>query len=161
MNMDNLNKWLTLTANCGVLAGLVFLAVEIHDNNVTARVDSTLNAASQIANLNFRFANDTVLTGLYLKGMNDFLTLTPTEKEQFDRLMRGYLATLSGVANAANFGLVGGSGGVENGNRNANVERLIESQGFRDWWAQVDKRGIPGLIRNITDEYVNARNQEN
>ena len=29
MNLDNLNKWLALAANIGVIAGIVFLAVEI------------------------------------------------------------------------------------------------------------------------------------
>ena len=158
MNTDSLNKWLTLAANIGVLAGIVFLAVEIHDNNVTARVDSTLDAALQIANLNFRFAGDTVLSDLYLKGMDDFPSLTPTEKEQFDRLMRGYLATLSGLTNAANFGLVGGN---PNGNRQAELDRLIEHKGFRDWWAQVDRRGIPGLIANIADQSMNAWKLDN
>ena len=32
MNLDNLNKWLTLFANLGVLAGILFLAIEIQQN---------------------------------------------------------------------------------------------------------------------------------
>jgi len=33
MNTDKLNKWLSLGANFGVLAGIVFLAVELQQNN--------------------------------------------------------------------------------------------------------------------------------
>ena len=33
MNLDNLNRWITLVANIGVLAGIMFLAVEINQNN--------------------------------------------------------------------------------------------------------------------------------
>ena len=32
MNLDNLNKWLTLLANFGVVAGLIFLAIEVRQN---------------------------------------------------------------------------------------------------------------------------------
>ena len=33
MDKDNLNKWLTLTANLAVVAGIVFLAFELKQNN--------------------------------------------------------------------------------------------------------------------------------
>ena len=33
MVADQLNKWLTLTANFAVVAGIIFLAVEIRQNN--------------------------------------------------------------------------------------------------------------------------------
>jgi len=33
MNLDSLNKWLMLAANIGVIAGIIFLAVEVQQNN--------------------------------------------------------------------------------------------------------------------------------
>jgi hypothetical protein len=33
MNVDKINNWLTLLANFGVIAGVIFLAFEIHQNN--------------------------------------------------------------------------------------------------------------------------------
>ena len=33
MNMDSVNKWLTLAANFGVIAGILFLAIELNQNN--------------------------------------------------------------------------------------------------------------------------------
>ena len=35
MNLDNLNKWLTLVANLGVVVGIFFLAIEIRQNQQT------------------------------------------------------------------------------------------------------------------------------
>jgi len=32
MQLDDLNKWLTLAANVGVLAGIIFLAIELQQN---------------------------------------------------------------------------------------------------------------------------------
>jgi len=40
MNLDNLNRWLTLLANLGVLAGIVFLAFEIQQNNTIAKAQT-------------------------------------------------------------------------------------------------------------------------
>ena len=44
MEMNRLNHWLTLGANLGVVAGLVFLAVELNQNT-----KATIAAASEVA----------------------------------------------------------------------------------------------------------------
>ena len=44
MDTDKLNKWLSLSANVGVLVGIVFLAVEIRQNS-KAQIRSTTRAA--------------------------------------------------------------------------------------------------------------------
>ena len=44
MNADSMNRWLTLGANLGVVAGLVFLAVELNQNT-----KATIAAASEVA----------------------------------------------------------------------------------------------------------------
>ena len=38
MQMENLNRWLTLGANIGVLVGIAFLVVEINQNTVSTRI---------------------------------------------------------------------------------------------------------------------------
>ena len=42
MDLDKLNKWLTLVANLGVVAGIVFLAIEIRQNQVSIDRNSEL-----------------------------------------------------------------------------------------------------------------------
>jgi len=34
MSMDRYNQWLTLLANVGVIAGIIFLAIELRHNNM-------------------------------------------------------------------------------------------------------------------------------
>jgi hypothetical protein len=46
MTADQLNKWLTLTANFAVVAGIIFLAVEIRQNNVLLLSESRQAAMS-------------------------------------------------------------------------------------------------------------------
>ena len=48
MNLDMLNKWLTLVANIAILGGLVFLALEVHQNTNAVRsaaVQEAINVA--------------------------------------------------------------------------------------------------------------------
>ncbi len=40
MNLDSLNKWLSLLANLGVLAGIIFLAVEIQQNTAVSQFEA-------------------------------------------------------------------------------------------------------------------------
>lgn len=37
MNMDSVNKWLMLAANLGVIAGIIFLAIEVNQNTQVAQ----------------------------------------------------------------------------------------------------------------------------
>jgi hypothetical protein len=79
MNTDSLNKWLTLTANIGVLAGILFLGFELRQNNelLTAQgraVRAELRQASfvlMVENRDLRLA--------LVKSQNDE-TLTPDEQ---------------------------------------------------------------------------------
>jgi len=42
MDPDKLNKWLALIANFGVVAGIIFLAVEMRQNQITLEQNQTL-----------------------------------------------------------------------------------------------------------------------
>ncbi len=43
MNTESLNRWLTLAANLGVIAGIVFLAIELRQNNELLAADARFN----------------------------------------------------------------------------------------------------------------------
>ena len=43
MKLENLNKWLTLIANFGVIAGIVFLGLEVQQNMVLIRAEMMSN----------------------------------------------------------------------------------------------------------------------
>ena len=43
MNSESLNRWLTLGANLGVIAGIIFLAIELRQNNELLAADARFN----------------------------------------------------------------------------------------------------------------------
>jgi hypothetical protein len=48
MNMDSLNKWLTLVANIGVLLGIIVVAVQLQQTQTAMRAESS-NMRTQLA----------------------------------------------------------------------------------------------------------------
>ena len=50
MNSDNLNKWLTLIANLAVVAGIIFLIVEINQNTAAIEQNATWMRLESIDN---------------------------------------------------------------------------------------------------------------
>ena len=63
MNTDNLNKWLTLAANLGVIAGILFLAIEIQQNNEALGLQARLDREDVIrAGLQKRMVNPDLLS---------------------------------------------------------------------------------------------------
>jgi len=46
MDTDRLNRWLTLVANLGVIAGIVFLAIEIRQNTATQELQMRMDRIS-------------------------------------------------------------------------------------------------------------------
>ena len=83
MNSDKLNTWLAVLANIGVLAGVVFLAMEIRQNTSTVQIGNfqgSLALSMQLESwmLDSEFAN------LWYQGLSDHSQLTGPQKMQFD-----------------------------------------------------------------------------
>jgi len=58
MNIDSINKWLMLAANLGVIAGIIFLAIEINQNSELLQAQVSYNhketrSAFGMASLNY------------------------------------------------------------------------------------------------------------
>jgi hypothetical protein len=62
MNLDSLNKWLTLSANAGVIAGIVFLAIEISQNTIAIRAEIYQTRSYEVADANrFRAESEYII----------------------------------------------------------------------------------------------------
>jgi hypothetical protein len=68
LNMDSINRWLTLAANVGVLAGIVFLAYELQQNTVATRVEAASNFNSSFSEIELFIAGNPEFAKLLTKG---------------------------------------------------------------------------------------------
>ncbi len=83
MSRDDLNWWLTLVANAGVIAGLVFLGYEIQQNTVQLRADASHSITESMNAMNAGVYGDTSLAELLLNGEKDYLSLSEAERKKF------------------------------------------------------------------------------
>jgi len=95
MNAEKLNSWLGVFANIGVVAGIVFLAVEVSQNSSEleqSRAVSTAQATFQLnANKNDSYlalAQDSELAQLVKNGYDNPDALTELQRAQFSWWLR-------------------------------------------------------------------------
>lgn len=65
MKLSNINEWLGLIANIGVLTGIVFLAIELQQNSNIAQADSYREIVQDIAQWRSELNADPVLFELF------------------------------------------------------------------------------------------------
>jgi len=96
MNAKNLNQWLTLGANLGVLVGLILLIAELNQNSTLMRAQIFNDRASQGISQFMTMAESSELSEidglLRLSGFPEnaaaFSELSPTQKNQYYWIIR-------------------------------------------------------------------------
>ena len=68
MNLDSMNRWLTLVANVGVLAGIIFLGYELQQNTVANRVEAASNFNSSFSEIELLIVGNPDFAELLTKG---------------------------------------------------------------------------------------------
>lgn len=92
MDTDNLNRWLTLGANIAVFASIMFLAVEIRQNQVSideanqlSKLDARVIEIEQFNNFRNGLIEDPVLLKIWNTGLAD-ADLSAEDEARFDLL---------------------------------------------------------------------------
>ena len=84
MNRENLNWWMSLLTNIGVLCGLVFVGYEVRQNTVQLRAESSQSITEGVNALNTGIFSDSELAELLLRGTEDYDALNSVERNRFD-----------------------------------------------------------------------------
>ena len=70
MNLDSLNKWLTLAANLGVIAGIIFLAIEVQQNTRMMSAQTRDAMTERLTNWQLAISTDQYAASIYIRGSN-------------------------------------------------------------------------------------------
>ena len=84
MNRKNLNWWMSLMTNIGVLFGLMFVGYEVRQNTVQLRAESSQSITASVNALNSGLYSDAELADLLLRGTEDLGVLNFVERSRFD-----------------------------------------------------------------------------
>jgi len=90
MDSDRLNRWMTLAANLGVLAGIFLLLVELQQNTESAKLQAAQSYVALSHELDFRLVGDPTLIAPFYTSPEE---RTPEESRRLDRWYFGSLRT--------------------------------------------------------------------
>jgi hypothetical protein len=68
VNLDTINRWLTLAANIGVMAGIIFLAVELQQNTVATQLTAVGSSQGRFSEIELFIAGNPEFSELLDKG---------------------------------------------------------------------------------------------
>lgn len=92
LNLENLDNWLGVFANLGVMIGLIFLVVELDQSNRIAERDSRMVNARSIFDVSQLQLEMPGILELRTKLRDPKAKLSPVEKEQAELLAAAYLS---------------------------------------------------------------------
>jgi hypothetical protein len=90
MNLDALNKWLTLLANFGVIGGLVLLAIQMNFNTETIRLQNDLELNREFAAAELAYMGDSTSVA-YANALFHPGELTEPQLGQFWAYLHNYM----------------------------------------------------------------------
>jgi hypothetical protein len=143
MKLDRINAWLTLAANLAVLAGIVFLAIEISQN--TEMMETQINqsrAAQAMAEAQSLYNSDHVPA--LLVRVRTGTELSPEEQIRFSSIFRAFNRNWDNQLRQFNQGLLGAN--IPRSVRGAVLEEIASSEAGTAEWARTKQI--------YSDEYI-------
>jgi len=91
MNFDQLNRWLTLVANVGVIAGIVILAIEINQSTTATIAAANDSVISGHLELSLPIITDSQVARVFALGLYQPESLSDEEAVQFAMWLRQFV----------------------------------------------------------------------
>jgi hypothetical protein len=147
MNSDRLNRWLTLAANIGVLAGILFLAYELQQNTLVTRLEAAGSFQNSFSEIELFVAGSPEFAELLVKGREggersreDELRLTLFYSNVLRKWQFVQYQYLSGALDE----------GLWRGNRGRLVQILGEDRGLLAYWRMNQLQFSPAFNEMMT-----------
>lgn len=156
MKKIDLGQTLGVLANLAVVAGIVFLAMQIRGERDYAIVENTTLVGHGIADWMSSVAHDEGRADVIFRGSQDFRSLTPQEQFEFDLLMRSWImrVEMGRLARARKVSPRGSGPHGESTVLTGNLIRFFDEPGTRQWWESADRRGLPRGAVAYIDNYL-------
>jgi hypothetical protein len=157
MKKIDLGQTISIMANVGVIASIIFLGVQLRDGSIQARIATNQELVSQLRDWDQFVAADAELAAIYARGMTEFAGLTPTEQVRFDFLMRSRIRAVSSGLLAQEYGVLRENPDLSTSALIGQLVAFVEQPGFREWWTIADRRGLPSRMISLVDELHEQR----
>lgn len=150
MNLDNLNKWLTLTANLGVVIGIVFLGLEIQQNTNYLRRGEMNATMDQISVMRMEMLNSD-LADLLVRSREGYEALSPQDRLRLSTFYDQWIWASYQIYDREQGGYLD-AGEWDRGGR-AIIRGYIDSPTGREWWEQTNRSFPPGFREKVNETF--------
>ena len=151
MDSEKLNKWLALLANVGVIAGIVFLAIEIRQNSDAIRAQTRAQLAEEVTELFSVNMNDKEYASVLMRG-NNVEELSPVEQYQYYRHRSAWIHYWNNVAYQYEMGMYDGT---EFAHQISTIRvDMITFPGLKVHWCDNKHSASQSLIKAIEGEQL-------
>ncbi len=156
MDLDRTNRWLTLATNLGVIGGIVFLAIEIGQNQASLEqanrinvLDARTTEVQQYNDFRIVVAQDKELSEIWTKGLSGD-ALDSSETARFVLLCKSYLwIGITAYERKVVLGRAAGAQGLVRGRGQA----LHDKPGYRRCWdnerAMITEYGFSDYVEAV------------
>jgi hypothetical protein len=90
MDADRFHRWLTLCANFAIIAGIIFLAMEVREARNATEMQMMDSHTDGFMSLNFSITNNSELARIFIVGLYNPDKLSDTEAIQFAMFLRAF-----------------------------------------------------------------------
>ena len=153
MNLDNLNKWLSLVANLGVLVGIIFLGLEIQQNTSYLRRGEMNATMDQISVMRMEMLNSNI-ADLLVRSREGFEALSPQDRLRLSTYFDQWTWTSYQIYDREQGGYLD-AGEWDRGGR-AIILGYINSPTGRAWWESANQ-AFPPPFREKVNETMNMQ----
>jgi hypothetical protein len=88
MNMDKVNQWLSLLGNLGVVAGIIFLAIELQNNTRATEAQTRNSMTENLVSWQMAIGSDEYTAQTWVKGNNQIDQLTQVERAAYGQIVQ-------------------------------------------------------------------------
>jgi len=154
----DLGQAITILANLGVIAGIVFLAIEVRQNDASLQQANEMNRAailtdimSSFSEFRYEIAGSEEVTDLWYRGRRD-QELSPIEADRFEDLCRNYFWLLATMHER--FVLLDEESIAASGPATTLRDEMRDSNRLRDCWLRTLEYAPDWGYGSITDAFV-------
>jgi hypothetical protein len=149
LNWEALGAVAELLGALGVIASLIYLAVQIRQNTTAVRSSTYQALTDSSMNFSALVAGDPSLTLLFDLGMSDFLALDHEEQVRFGFLMQSYVRMLENSFHQHRDGMLDEERWVR---PSRTLKNAATQPGFVQWWQSSRTPFSPAFEAYVREE---------
>jgi hypothetical protein len=153
MNFDKLNKWLQVSANIGIVLGLVLVGLQLRQNSELTRIQLLYEESNRAIDLETQVVGE-LAAEVWAKSIDAPEDLTLSEIRIMEALLWSFVEQLRGTYRLAALGIL--SEEDWRSRAESEVTFYLGDRYSRAWWQNIStgSNSIPEELRRVVDEVI-------